>query len=110
MGDRAGSAESLQGNLVGQNLSDGIVPYDSSHLDGAVSETVVTGGHNIHENPKTILQLRKILHEHLARHGDHTTTDVANDEKDGQDKESGKSTTDDIDEKIVKKEMNANLN
>ncbi|AWY20207.1 lipase family alpha/beta hydrolase [Moraxella bovis] len=116
MGDRAGSAESLQGNLVGQNLSDGIVPYDSSHLDGAVSETVVTGGHNIHENPKTILQLRKILHEHLARHGDHTTTDVANDEKDGQDrkdgqdKESGKSTTDDIDEKIVKEEMNANLN
>ncbi|UZA25587.1 alpha/beta hydrolase [Moraxella bovis] len=116
MGDRAGSAESLQGNLVGQNLSDGIVPYDSSHLDGAVSETVVTGGHNIHENPKTILQLRKILHEHLARHGDHTTTDVANDEKDGQDrkdgqdKESGKSTTDNIDEKIVKEEMNANLN
>ncbi|OPH34295.1 lipase family alpha/beta hydrolase [Moraxella equi] len=117
MGDRAGNAESLQGNLVRQNLSDGIVPYDSSHLDGAISETVVTGGHNIHENPKTILQLRKILHEHLARHGDHTTTDVANDEKDGQDrkdgqdKESGKSTTDDIDEKIVKEEeTNANLN
>lgn len=82
MGDRAGNAKGLQGNLVGQNLSDGIVSYDSSHLDGAVSETVVTGGHNIHENPKTILQLRKILHEHLARHGDHKITNMANDKKD----------------------------
>lgn len=68
MGDYRGSAEELQGNLVGQNLSDGIVPYDSSHLEGAMSETIITGGHNIHENPKTILQLRKILHEHLDRH------------------------------------------
>lgn len=68
MGDYHGSAEELQGSLVGQNLSDGIVPYDSSHLDGAASETVITGGHNIHENPKTILQLRKILHEHLNKH------------------------------------------
>lgn len=68
MGDSSGSAEGLQGSLVGKNLSDGIVPYDSSHLDGAMSETIITGGHNIHENPKTILQLRKILHEHLERH------------------------------------------
>lgn len=116
MGDRAGNAQNVQGNLVGQNFSDGIVPYDSSHLDGAFSETVITGGHSIHENPKTILQLRKILHEHLARHGNHKITDVANDEKDeqdrkdGQDKESGKSTTDDINEKSIKEEINANLN
>ncbi len=45
--------------------SDGIVPYNSSHLEGAKSETVIKGGHDIHTNPKTILQLRKILHEQL---------------------------------------------
>lgn len=80
MGDRAGNAQNVQGNLVGQNFSDGIVPYDSSHLDGAFSETVITGGHSIHENPKTILQLRKILHEHLARHDDHIITTHADDD------------------------------
>ncbi len=46
--------------------SDGIVPYNSSHLEGAKSETVIKGGHDIHTNPKTILQLRKILHQQLA--------------------------------------------
>lgn len=73
MGDSSGNAENLQGSLVGRNLSDGVVPYDSSHLDGAASETIVTGGHNIHENPKTILQLRKILHEHLRKHNNQNT-------------------------------------
>lgn len=48
--------------------SDGIVPYKSSHLEGAKSETILAGSHNIHTNPKTILQLRKILHEHMAKH------------------------------------------
>ena len=80
MGDRVGNAQNVQGNLVGQNFSDGIVPYDSSHLDGAFSETVITGGHSIHENPKTILQLRKILHEHLARHDDHIITTHTDDD------------------------------
>ncbi|WP_196296261.1 hypothetical protein [Moraxella bovoculi] len=48
-----------------EDLSDGIVPYTSSHLENANSETIITGRHNIHENPKTILQLRKILHEEI---------------------------------------------
>ena len=29
-------------------MSDGIVPYTSSHLDGAVSEKIFNGGHSIH--------------------------------------------------------------
>lgn len=52
-------------DLSGEHISDGIVPYHSSRLDGATSETVLSGNHSIHENPQTILQLRKILHEHL---------------------------------------------
>lgn len=53
-------------DAVATAISDGVVPYDSSHLEGASSETIITGKHNIHENPKTIVQLRKILHEHLS--------------------------------------------
>lgn len=41
------------------------MPYTSSHLENSNSETIITGRHNIHENPKTILQLRKILHEEI---------------------------------------------
>lgn len=48
-----------------QRMSDGIVPYASSHLEGAQSEQVFKGGHSIHAKPETILELRRILHEHL---------------------------------------------
>ena len=48
-------------------MSDGIVPYDSSHLKGAISEKIVHGGHSIHETPEVILELRRILRTHLAQ-------------------------------------------
>lgn len=69
MGDTQGlyEKEPDQLNELADVLSDGIVPYHSSHLAGADSETIITGGHSIHENPKTVRQLRKILHEHLKR-------------------------------------------
>ncbi|VEG13681.1 esterase/lipase family protein [Moraxella cuniculi] len=54
-------------DAVGAAISDGIVPYSSSHLAGASSETIIAGKHNIHESPETIAQLRKILYEHLAK-------------------------------------------
>lgn len=63
VGNHRGDQDSV--DTVGAAISDGVVPYDSSHLEGAASETIITGRHNIHENPKTILQLRKILHQHL---------------------------------------------
>lgn len=49
-----------------EQMSDGIVPYQSSHLDGAVSEKIISGGHSIHESPDAILELRRILRAHLA--------------------------------------------
>ncbi len=58
---------SIIGNY-GDKGSDGVVPYSSSHLEGAKSETVIEGWHDIHTNPKTILQLRKILHKHLKQY------------------------------------------
>lgn len=45
--------------------SDGVVPYDSSHLDGAASELVVKSGHSAHVHPKAILEVRRILKLHL---------------------------------------------
>ena len=69
MGDNQGLYEKNPDKLTeyAHQLSDGIVPYQSSHLDGAMSETIITGGHGIHESPKTVRELRKILHEHLIR-------------------------------------------
>ena len=57
-----GNAKNTQ---VLSEMSDGIVPYASSHLDQAQSEKVFKGGHSIHAKPETILELRRILHEHL---------------------------------------------
>ena len=60
---------SIVGNKTRSNapdeMADGIVPYSSSHLAGAASETVISGSHSIHETPEAILELRRILRGHL---------------------------------------------
>lgn len=48
-----------------RKMTDGMVPYWSSHLEGAISETIIPGGHSIHEKSETILELRRILNIHL---------------------------------------------
>ena len=45
--------------------TDGVVPYWSAHLDGAASEKVVKSGHSAHEHPLAILEVRRILLEHI---------------------------------------------
>ena len=40
--------------------SDGVVPYASSHLDGARSEIVVKSGHSVQQNPLAILEIKRI--------------------------------------------------
>jgi triacylglycerol esterase/lipase EstA (alpha/beta hydrolase family) len=44
--------------------SDGVVPYWSSHLDGAESELIVPSGHSAHQNPQAIEEVRRILRLH----------------------------------------------
>lgn len=44
--------------------SDGIVPYWSSHMDGAESELVVPSGHSAHQNAQAIEEVERILLEH----------------------------------------------
>lgn len=45
--------------------SDGVVPYASAHLEGALSERVITSWHSVQETPEAILEIRRILLEHL---------------------------------------------
>jgi pimeloyl-ACP methyl ester carboxylesterase len=43
------------------NSSDGVVPYWSSHLDGAQSELIVDSGHDAQTNPEAIKEVERIL-------------------------------------------------
>ena len=47
------------------NSSDGVVPYWSSHLEGAASEKIVPSGHGAHVNPEGIEEVHRILRLHL---------------------------------------------
>lgn len=59
-----------KGDVPKSEMTDGIVPYDSAHLDGAVSEKIINGGHSIQETPEAVLELRRILRLHLEQIGD----------------------------------------
>jgi hypothetical protein len=61
-------------SIIGQNRpgavetsSDGVVPYPSSHLDGASSEMVVRSGHSACENPDAQREVIRILRLELNR-------------------------------------------
>jgi triacylglycerol esterase/lipase EstA (alpha/beta hydrolase family) len=45
--------------------SDGVVPYESAHLPGAISEVVIPSWHSVQETPEAIVEIRRILHLHL---------------------------------------------
>lgn len=49
----------------GPGSSDGIVPYDSSHLDGAASEYLVHDTHTCVSNPYVIEEVERIVRLHL---------------------------------------------
>lgn len=43
------------------NSSDGVVPYWSSHMEGAKSECIVPSDHSAHQNPKAFEEVARIL-------------------------------------------------
>ncbi|MCI0747201.1 MAG: hypothetical protein L0Y58_17495 [Verrucomicrobia subdivision 3 bacterium] len=49
-----------------RNGRDGVVAYKSAHVDYVESELVVRAGHSCQDQPATIEEVRRILHEHLA--------------------------------------------
>ncbi|NNG81826.1 alpha/beta hydrolase [Acinetobacter sp. ANC 5378] len=66
---------SIMGNITNSDdlniITDDVVPYKSAHLNGAVSEKIIKGGHSIQETPEAVLELRRILRLHLAQLGLH---------------------------------------
>jgi pimeloyl-ACP methyl ester carboxylesterase len=47
--------------------SDGVVPYWSSHMEGAESELVVPSNHSAHQNAQAIAEVKRILTQHASR-------------------------------------------
>jgi len=52
---------------------DGLVPYWSSHLEGAASEKVVHAGHSVQETPQAVMELKRILHLDIHEHASNCT-------------------------------------
>jgi pimeloyl-ACP methyl ester carboxylesterase len=59
------------------NSSDGVVPYWSSHLDGAKSEKIVPSAHGANETPEGIAEVIRILKEHTERVHDRSRSVLA---------------------------------
>ncbi|RBP41275.1 triacylglycerol esterase/lipase EstA (alpha/beta hydrolase family) [Roseimicrobium gellanilyticum] len=47
--------------------TDGVVPYWSSHIDGAQSEIIVPSGHWSNQHPAAIEEIRRILYLHIGK-------------------------------------------
>jgi hypothetical protein len=54
-----------RGKGGGVNSTDGVVPYWSSHLKSAASETFVPYGHGCVEKPETVEEIVRLLKLHL---------------------------------------------
>jgi hypothetical protein len=48
-------------------LNDGVVAYESAHIDGVASEKVVRSSHSTQGHPETILEIERILREHVGQ-------------------------------------------
>lgn len=56
-------AENLEVRLT--DATDGVVPYRSAHVEGALSELIVRSDHHVQERLESMLELRRILRLHL---------------------------------------------
>jgi pimeloyl-ACP methyl ester carboxylesterase len=52
-----------EGPITGK--TDGVVAYESAHIDGVQSEKVVRSGHSTQSHPETIEEVRRILRGHI---------------------------------------------
>ncbi|MGE5305138.1 MAG: hypothetical protein ACM3TN_17650, partial [Alphaproteobacteria bacterium] len=50
--------------------TDGVVAYESAHIEGVASEKVVHSGHSTQGHPETIEEVKRILIEHLGKQPD----------------------------------------
>lgn len=64
-GVHAHSIIAIKTGVIAPGANDGVVAYDSAHIDGVESELVVKSAHSCQANPHTIAEVRRILLEHL---------------------------------------------
>jgi hypothetical protein len=57
--------------------NDGVVAYESAHLEGVASEKVVRSSHSTQSEPDTIQEVRRILREHVLSTTEKPGTPVA---------------------------------
>ena len=65
-GVKGHSIIAVKGNGDYHQGKDGLVAYDSAHVDYVESEFIVRGGHSCQGKAATIQEVRRILHEHVA--------------------------------------------
>jgi hypothetical protein len=56
----------LRGGSPPEQSYDGLLGYDSAHLDGAASEHIVNANHFCEADPEVIAEVRRILRLHLV--------------------------------------------
>ena len=64
-GVKSHSIIAVKGSGKLEEGNDGVVAYESAHLEGVESELVVRSGHSVQNNPQAIEEVRRILLEHL---------------------------------------------
>jgi hypothetical protein len=60
------SIVAVKGDGPPEEGNDGVVTYESAHLDEAESELVVRSPHSMQANPMAIEEVRRILYLHLG--------------------------------------------
>ncbi|HZU35926.1 MAG TPA: alpha/beta fold hydrolase, partial [Gemmataceae bacterium] len=61
----------------GANAGDGVVTYASAHLNGVESEITIPASHStIHQHPRAVIEVRRILLEHLRAVYESRTADL----------------------------------
>jgi pimeloyl-ACP methyl ester carboxylesterase len=60
-GVHAHSIIAVQGDGPVAEGDDGVVRYESAHIDGVESELVIRSGHSVQGHPQAVLELRRIL-------------------------------------------------
>jgi hypothetical protein len=48
-----------------EEWDDGVVTYQSAHIDGVESEVIVNSSHSSQESPEAIEEIRRILMENI---------------------------------------------
>jgi hypothetical protein len=49
-----------------KDAGDGVVKYESAHIEGVESEKIVHSGHSVQGNPEAIQEIKRILLEHAG--------------------------------------------